>query len=479
MHHYMEFMEECERLKDLFLLEGEDDKKNAGDPDDLAEMESGDGTSEESSGVSGEESSGDPTDATAEEPADPMAADTDLDLNSDLGDLTGDTTLEPEADEVNAEEKPGAINPATLYQELTQGDDNIYDRTAKAVLEKFPGGKCEVRDMLPIIAIGIKSYMRNKNYAPLPKADMKKLVFRIAHDIHDRLSGKKREPATEAVFYTKETPALTEGWKELALAGALAAAPAASHAATAESAPYNTHQGTSKIITNNRSMDVDSREMVHTRDNYGGSVNNAVKPGTKASKDAKSGRQVGRTSIPAREGGASSEVPVVSDYSMVTFDEGTTYQVTPEQLRKMRADGNVPARYQILDKDANVKPTAKAAAATGKSGKSASVTQAAAKKQAGKNAKAGTKAATGRCPVDAERCGCGGADEDINWKETIHKGAHDATDLALAAGGTVVDAAKKVPSTLGKVAGFLKRSFLNNSAELEKDHDRMIAEREK
>jgi len=465
MHHYMEFMEECERLKDLFLLEGEEDK-DPGESDDLAEMEP--------EGEPSGDSQDAPTEETAEEPAESTDADIDLDLDSDLADITGDETLEPEADQVNAEEKPGAINPATLYQEITQGDDNIYDRTAKAVLEKFPGGKCEVRDMLPIIAIGIKSYMRNKNYAPLPKADMKKLVFRIAHDIHDRLSGKKEAPATEAVFYTKETPALTEGWKELALAGALAAAPMASHAATAESAPYSTHRGTSKIITNNRSLSQDSREMVHTRDNFGGPVAKSSGDGAKQVKQAKTGKQVGKTSIPAREGGASSEVPVVSDYSKVTFDEGTTYQVTPEQLKKMQADGNVPAQYQILDKSAKGDTPVKTAAASGKEGKAKSATQDAVKKQA----KAQAKASSGRCPVDAERCGCGGQDEDVDWKATIHKGAHDATDLALAAGGTVVDAAKKVPGAIGKVAGFLKRSFLNNSAELERDHDRMIAERD-
>ena len=478
MHHYMEFMEECERLKDLFLLEGTEDAAADGG-DDLSEM-----TPEEDSGD--EEKEGDDALASEDDPEEGESDDDiDLDLDSDLGDLTGDDSLEPEADEVNAEEKPGAINPATLYQEITQGDDNIYDRTAKSALEKFPSGKCEVKDMLPIIAIGIKSYMKNKNYAPLPKIDMKRLVFRIAHDIHDKLTGQKEEskPVAEAVFYQKDMQTLTEGWKELALAGAIAAAPMAGHAATAESAPYNTHQGTSKIITNNRSMSQDSREMVHTRDNYGGKVGGSVQ--SSSGKSAKAGKQVGKTSTPAKQGGGSSEVPVVSDYSKVSFDEGTTYQVTPEQLKKMQADGNVPANYQILsssapagsgDKVAKASSSSSGKSATAQSGKSAkSVTQDAAKAQA----KAQAKAPSGRCPVDAERCGCGGEDEDIDWKKTTHKLAHDATDAALTLGGTAVDAVKKVPGTLGKIGGFLKRSFLNNKAELEKEHDEMIADRNK
>lgn len=454
MHHYLEFMEECERLKDIFLLEGEDEKKDEKN-DDLAELDDGadkdipedtEDNPEDDEETSGEENESDD--------------DIDLDLDGDLGDITGDDDLDPEAEDVNAEEKPGAVNPGTLYQEITQGEDNIYDRTAKAALEKFPNGKCEVKDMLPIIAIGIKSYMKNKNYAPIPKADMKKLVFRIAHDIHDKLTSEKKEPsrpeksATEAIFYRKDELALMEGWKELALAGAIAAAPMAGHAATAESAPYNTHANTSKIITNNRSMSADSREMVHTKDNYGGKVRYT----------STSGKKVGTTSKPATQGGGAADVPIVSDYSIVDFDEGTTYQVTPEQLEKMQADGNVPAKYQVLDKNAKGKTAAKTGAK--------STTQQAVKAQA----KAQANAPTGACKVDSEKCGCQKPHDDVDLELLAHKAGHKAVDLGIKGAKTAWGGLKGAATGLWSGA---KKAWNSSDRDIEHDHDQMIAGRGK
>lgn len=464
MHHYMEFMAECDRLKDLFLMEGTEDAENKDTAKDAENATEDDGEAKDTDGDG--EGTDDAEGGEGSEDDGGLGDLSDLDMDSDLGDLTGDDTLEPSAEEVNSEEQPGAVNPGTLYQELTQSDDNIYDRTAKAALEKFPNGKCVVKDMLPIIAIGIKSYMKNKNYAPLPKIDMKKLVYRIAHDIHDRLASKKKATGTnsqkadmQSVRFDRVSTVLTEGWKDWMMAAAIAGAPMAGHAATAESAPMNTHQGTSKIITNNRSMDVDSREMVNTKENYGGKV--------KADQKGSGGKQVGRTSTPAKMGGGSSEVPTVSDYSIVSFDSGTTYQVTPEQLKKMQAVGNVPAKYQVLDKNA---PAGQ--------GKAKSATQAAAKAQAKTQAKSPANGGRNSCRVDAERCGCSPNDgEDIDWKGIIHKGAHGATDAALTVGGTAIDVAKKVPGALSKFGGFLKRTYNSNKAEIEKEHDGMIAER--
>ena len=442
MHHYLEFMDECERLKDLFLLEAEDDSEGG---DDLAEMDpddSGDDSGEESGDDSGETSD----DSSDDSSDDGLDGDTDLDLDSDLDDITGDDSLEPEADEVNAEEKPGAVNPETLYQEVTQGEDNIYDRTAKAALEKFPGGKCEVKDMLPIIAIGLKSYMKNKNYAALPKIDMKKLVYRIAHDIHDKLSGKKKEgaakPAAESVYYTGMAPTLMEGWKELALAGAIASAPMA-NAATAESAPR----------ANLGQLDNPTTYVTQSYDSASDDL------------DAQTGPKQAKKSAPEKY----EQVPHTPDYSKVDLDSSTTYQITPDQYSKMKDTGTLPAKYVVDDGDPEAAPgdAPKAAKASKKSaGNSGAVSQKAAKAQAGSQVKHG-----------GERCAAPATEKKSGDLGTaIHKLGHSAVDLGIAGAKTAWGGIK------GAVGGLIRGArdaAKEANADLKHDHDKMISERGK
>lgn len=455
MHHYLEFMDECERLKDLFLLEAEDDSEGG---DDLAEMEpedSGDDSKEESGETSGETSDDSSDDSSDESSDDGLDGDTDLDLDSDLGDITGDDSLEPEADEVNAEEKPGAVNPETLYQEVTQGEDNIYDRTAKAALEKFPGGKCAVKDMLPIIAIGLKSYMKNKNYAALPKIDMKKLVYRIAHDIHDKLSGKKKEgaakPAAESVYYAGMAPTLMEGWKELALAGAIAAAPMA-NAATAESAPRATL----------RHLDDPATYVPQGYNSAYDDLDEQTGPKQDSAKQAKK-------AAPEKY----EQVPHTPDYSKVDLDSSTTYQITPEQYSKMKDTGTLPAKYVVDDSDPEAapgdagKPAPKAAKASKKTaGNSGAVSQKAAKAQAGSQVKRG-----------GERCAAPATEKKSGDLGTaIHKLGHSAVDLGIAGAKTAWGGIK------GAVGGLIRGTVdaaKEANADLKRDHDKMISERGK
>jgi len=444
MHHYLEFMDECERLKDLFLLEAEDDSEGG---DDLAEMEpedSGDDSKEESGETSGETSDDSSDDSSDESSDDGLDGDTDLDLDSDLGDITGDDSLEP-----------GAVNPETLYQEVTQGEDNIYDRTAKAALEKFPGGKCAVKDMLPIIAIGLKSYMKNKNYAALPKIDMKKLVYRIAHDIHDKLSGKKKEgvakPAAESVYYAGMAPTLMEGWKELALAGAIAAAPMA-NAATAESAPRATLRHFNDPATyvpqgyNSAYDDLDAQ----------------TGPEQDSTKQAKK-------TVPEKY----EQVPHTPDYSKVDLDSSTTYQITPEQYSKMKDTGTLPAKYVVDDSDPEAAPgdagksAPKAAKASKKTaGNSGAVSQKAAKAQAGSQVKRG-----------GERCAAPATEKKSGDLGTaIHKLGHSAVDLGIAGAKTAWGGIK------GAVGGLIRGTVdaaKEANADLKHDHDKMISERGK
>ena len=472
MHHYLEFMEECERLKDLFLLEGTEGG------DDLAEM-----TPEEDSGdkdkdkENSKNKEGDDLaledDTESEENESNEDDSVDLDTNADLGDILGDESLDPKPEQVNAEQKPGAINIETLYKELTQGEDNIYDRTAKSVLEKFPDGKCEGKDVAAIITIGIKKFLKNKNYADIGEDNLKALVNRIGTDLNRKLAenaeakkkSSEQQATTEAIFYRKENQALTEGWKDWLVAAGigLASLNGGAHAATAESAPLSTHSNTSKMITNNRPISQDSREMVNTKDNYGGKVKDTNQS------TGKSGKNTGTTSKPATQGGGAAEVPMVSNYKIVEWDDDTVYQVTQEQLAKMKADGNVPPHYQIFDKnakDASSGKTAKAAP-----GKSAS--QTAVKQQA----KVQTKAPSGKCPVDAERCGCGGQeDEDIDVEELVHKAGHKAVDVGIKGAKTAWGGLKGAAVGLWRGA---KNAWNSADKKIEQDHDKMIADRNK
>lgn len=146
---------------------------------------------------------GEEQEASAEDEADGDDELADLDDGmGDLDDITGQET-DISADEVNAgADEPTSVSAQQLLNELTEGDDNIYTRVIKAMQSK---GMTEptVKDCLPIIALGIKKFMKNKNYASLSKGAMKGLVMNIAKKLADGPDKKPDEPdegeeATEA-----------------------------------------------------------------------------------------------------------------------------------------------------------------------------------------------------------------------------------------------------------------------------------------
>ena len=232
MRDYLTFESEFDRLKGLFLLEGADDDLAEGTN---ADSENDEGSKEDKSGDSGDDlgldgGNGGDTDGGEEggDDGEPASDDIDLDGDSDLGDLTGNPGDAPDAGEVNAENAPpGAINPKTLLQEMSTGEDNIYTRVVKAVKEKFPGGKCQVKDLMVPIVHAVKAYMKNKNYAPISKEAMKAICINVARTIHDQgmKNAQKRSTVESAVYFKKapylESQELMEGWKERLLAGTL------------------------------------------------------------------------------------------------------------------------------------------------------------------------------------------------------------------------------------------------------------------
>ena len=414
MRDYLTFMSECERLKDLFLLEAEEEK-------DKPEEDSGEST-EKQEEPSPEKEEGKEKSADGEENADSGDADIDLDTDSDLAEVTGDESLEEKPEQVNAEPAaPGSVDPKTLLSEMSTGDDNIYDRVIGAASEKFPNKQCTLKDMLPIVAIAIKSFMRNKNYAPLPKDTMKAMCLNVVKTIRDRCSvnaAKRQQPVQESADDTGVTPALMEGWKDWFLAGAMAAAPAMG--ATAPSAPEATLMGTPRY-----------------------SQSEFVKPHT----DYMHGKQDVQKS---KAGKKVVDAPVTNDYSKVQFDATVTYRVTPEQMQKMKAAGNVPAHTVVDDGKAQAK-------AGDKNGSQAAV------KQQAKSGKTSAEV-SGRCKASDEKKA---SSEDV--KKVLHKTAHDAVDLGIKGVGAAWGGLK------GAVKGAVK-GWKDTSRGLDRQHDQMAAD---
>lgn len=170
--------------------DGDDDGEDMGDEDDTTNEEdvAADDTTEEDTAsddeatyddVAAADDSGAADDGTdvADDGSDDM-----VDLDDEFGDLddTTGTDVDIAADDINSDPEPSSVSAKQLLSELTEGDDNIYTRVAAAAKEKVSGNEITVEKLLPIIALAIKKFMKNKNYASLSKAAMKGLVMNIA-----------------------------------------------------------------------------------------------------------------------------------------------------------------------------------------------------------------------------------------------------------------------------------------------------------
>ncbi len=450
MRDYLTFESEFDRLKGLFLLEGADDDLSEGTN---ADSEDDEGSKEDDSGDSGDNldldgnESGD-TDGEDEGGDEGEQADDDIDLDgdSDLGDLTGNPGDAPDAGEVNAENAPpGAINPKTLLQEMSTGEDNIYTRVVKAVKEKFPGGKCQVKDLMVPIVHAVKAYMKNKNYAPISKEAMKAICLNVARTIHDQ-GMKKPAPdaqnqnakmaAVESVMYFKKAPylesqELMEGWKELLLAGALGASSAM--AATAQSAPDATLHGSS---------------------DYGSKATTYM-----------------------------ASVPESSNPANVQFNPNAIYDMTQEEFATYKAAGNLPDHYIVSD--GNTKTPAKGGQVTQGSG---SQTQKDVKNQAksgkttknvAKGGKTAQKTVKNGADSDDEVCHAREPGAPTDVRRTAHDLAHKAVDKGSELGHKAVDKGLQLldagkEGVKGGVKGFLSswtKGWKKGDIQNEREHE--------
>lgn len=464
MRDYLTFESECERLKQYFLLESSDD--------DLAEATNGDGKDE--SGEPGKETDGDAEKDSGDDDKSGQEQDTsDLDGDSDLGEITGNPGDAPSADKVNAGEgAPGAINPKNLLRELAEGEDNVYTRVIGAMKERFPGGKCVVKDLIgPLeqaVAHAVKAFMKNKNYAPLPKQAMKAVCDNIANTILHKCTGGDKKPerkpvqpaANEAVYYVKQAPvfeaeAIMEGtMKNIALATALGLGGA--NAATAESAPYATKSPTPLFQKQQQEANLKAER-----------------------KQAVSGTAKEKSNTVQKQG--SSGVPNAKDPASVKFSDGTTYQLTPDDYVTYKMANNLPAHYVVSGGSDEPKKTAEpksgqenrkgSAQVQQKQGKG-SATQAAVKADAKSGVGNGKKAGGG----DNGKCSAPEPKESEGIGHTLHRLAHQAVDK----GGEI--ASGLVGGVVGAVKGGYKganQGYRTAKANIEKDHDRMIKERKK
>lgn len=474
MHDYLTFESEFERLKGYFLLEASDDdlaeKTNEKEPEEEPEEKADKGEGKEAAEKPDGKGGG-----TGEKDAKDKP--TDLDGDSDLGEITGNPGDSPSPDAVNKESgAPGAINPKNLLRELTQGQDNVYTRVINAMKERFPGGKCVVKELLGPLeqatAHAVKAFMKNKNYAPLPRQAMKGVCDNIANTILRKCTGKDlpagRRPAqpagkpaaNEALYYVKKSPVfesagVLEGvMKNIALAGAIGTAGA--NAATAESAPYATKAPTPLFQQQQREAN------------------------DKSDKEK----------APATPTKGQSGVPNTKDPSSVVFNSDSTYQMTPDDYVTYKMANNLPEHYVVSGGSDDAKSGAKKPAGAntkGSEGKesgkkesdgkpaekasgSGSATQAAVKSDAkasvGKGSPKG-QATGGRCAVQQQ-----GNQEGVG--HALHRLAHKAVDKGgeIAAGviGGIAGAARG--GYRGANAGYQKAK-----GAIEKDHDRMIKER--
>lgn len=475
------FESEFDRLKDYFLLEGKEDSKPSDNYDDLEEGTNEDESGEEKPDDTEEPAKDEDKPEDSDDGKEKSADDSNLDgddssLDSDLDDILGEEE-EPSAEEVNKQPaQPGAVDPKQMLSEMASGNDNVYTRVVQSAKNHFPGQKVPNKALLRITSTTVKEFMKNKNYT-MNKDAFKAVCLNIVKTIignakkaasakqsnmvNQQPRQQQQKPAQESVRYYTRTPMYeTADWIEqwnrmapaleegklgnLAAAGALALAGAA-HSATAPSAPESTLLGTPRYTANVVQQDGQNLQKQN-----------------KAAAVQQKGRAVANT-------------PSTGNPASVHFSPDSTYQMSPDDYVKFKQANNLPPHYTVSgDSDHQPVDTGKASVQDG--GKP-SASQAAVKKQA-KTGKTTQQIATGKAQSDNGKCQMSPEDQkgSIDVGETVHKLGHEAIDTAYKGGSAVFHGA--VDGAKGLWNG-LKKGWNNASKGIERDHDKMIAERNK
>lgn len=473
MRDYLTFESEFDRLKDYFLLEG------VGNDDDLKEGSNDEDNSSKSEDTEDPPENTEDTGSTEENESENKTEDdtdalSDLDGDSDLGDLTGNPGDAPSEEDVNKEDgAPGAINPENLIKELTEGEDNIYTRVGKAMAEQFPGQPTvkEIEEPLrKSVAHAVKAYMKNKNYAPLTKEAMKGVCDKLADMVLRKAvksakdkkdgNGEKQQgnAATEAIYFVKKAPVfeseelLESFWKNAAAAAAIGLAGAnAANAATAESAPVATKMGTP----------------AYTR-----LVDQADKTAEKKKGEVqKTNKQASGSSVRS----SSSTVPQTSNPGSVVFNKDSTYNLTPDDYVTYKLANNLPAHYTVTGGSEKAPASSNAKATTGKAGVQKKGTGAASQAAVKTDTKASVNKGN-RKPgsSSAERCVAPQEEKSEGWGKKFHRWAHQAVDKGGEIGAGLIGGA--VGAAKGLYHG-ANEGYSKAKKALEKDHGDMINER--
>lgn len=473
MRDYLTFESEFDRLKDYFLLEG------VGNDDDLKEGSNDEDNSSKSEDTEDPPENTEDTGSTEENESENKTEDdtdalSDLDGDSDLGDLTGNPGDAPSEEDVNKEDgAPGAINPENLIKELTEGEDNIYTRVGKAMAEQFPGQPTvkEIEEPLrKSVAHAVKAYMKNKNYAPLTKEAMKGVCDKLADMVLRKAvksakdkkdgNGEKQQgnAATEAIYFVKKAPVfeseelLESFWKNAAAAAAIGLAGAnAAHAATAESAPVATKMGTP----------------AYTR-----LVDQADKTAEKKKGEVqKTNKQASGSSVRS----SSSTVPQTSNPGSVVFNKDSTYNLTPDDYVTYKLANNLPAHYTVTGGSEKAPASSNAKATTGKAGVQKKGTGAASQAAVKTDTKASVnKGHSKPSSSSAARCVAPQEEKSEGWGKKFHRWAHQAVDKGGEIGAGLIGGA--VGAAKGLYHG-ANEGYSKAKKAIEKDHGDMINER--
>lgn len=489
MHDYLTFESEFDRLKKYFLLEGVggDDDLEEGTSEDDDGKEEKKGKKEKKDGKSESEDTGDiesddesESDGESDDDTDGL---TDLDGDSDLDDLTGNPGDAPSEDDVNKDNgAPGAINPENLIRELTSGEDNIYARVGKAMAEKFPGKHSAKEIETPlrkVVAHAVKSFMKNKNYAPLPREAMRGVCDNLANAILKKAvvggsqqAGKPRQAPTanEAVYYVRKAPVFeAEEMMEGALANIATAAAIglgaanAANAATAGSAPESTLRANPAYVAM------------------------AQKAGQKADqKKAETVKKDAGSSSSATQSSAS--VPNAKDPKTVVFSDDSSYTLTPDDYVAYKLANNLPKNYTVSGGSAGSpagtqatavqKPTS-SAAKQGAASSSSQGTRGVQKAGTGSATQAAVKGATKSSvgkgkTASAERCEAPQEEEKSEgWGKMLHRWAHKAVDKGGEIGAGLVGGA--IGAAKGAYHG-ANAGYRYAKDAIDSQHDEMIGE---
>lgn len=197
MHHLLEAVKSCYSV----LFEGTDDDEdttsddNESDDNTLSEDSISDDLPEEAE----TEDQNDDDEISEDDVSDDL-----LDENDDLGELTGNEEDSTTPDDVNASNGPTTVDAETLKKELLEA--GIVEKV-KEVAQQC--NKKTLKDALPIIALGIVKFMKNKQYVGVPKDALKAIVIAIAKECKDtpkQESGKPTQEQQNEVNDTEPTP---------------------------------------------------------------------------------------------------------------------------------------------------------------------------------------------------------------------------------------------------------------------------------